>query len=120
MTSETRVHHTYQMWKQKTTDTVYTRPVFSHALRILNDVSHAETVTQDVFADRWAHAATFVPPDGPDATWRLSMTQQRAIPMRRQQQGQTGSGPHIEPEHLKLTRSLRVCKRLFILLFAER
>jgi RNA polymerase sigma-70 factor, ECF subfamily len=77
----------------------YARPVFSLALHILDEVGRAEAVTLDVFADLWAHAATFVPEHGPASTWLLRMTHQRAIAMLRQQQCQTGAGPHIHPEH---------------------
>ncbi len=64
----------------------YARPVFSLALRILQDQADAEEVTQDVFERVWRHAPTFDPSRGRFGTWLLSMTHHVAIDMLRKRQ----------------------------------
>ncbi len=85
----------------------YARPVFSLALRILQDQADAEEVTQDVFERVWRHAPTFDRSRGRFGTWLLSMTHHVAIDMlrKRQRRPQTvvdktteGIGPVNNPE----------------------
>ncbi len=64
----------------------YARPVYSLALRILQDPADAEEVTQDVFERVWCHAPRFDPARGPVGTWLLSMTHHVAIDLVRKRQ----------------------------------
>lgn len=63
----------------------YGRMVFSLALRILEDASLAEEVTQDVFLNLWNKAETYQPEQGKVITWVGSMARHRAIDMLRRQ-----------------------------------
>lgn len=63
----------------------YGRLVFSLALRILEDASLAEEVTQDVFLSLWNKAETYRPQQGKVITWLGSMARHRAIDVLRRQ-----------------------------------
>jgi RNA polymerase sigma-70 factor, ECF subfamily len=63
----------------------YGRLVFSLALRILEDVTLAEEVTQDIFLRIWNKADTYRAEQGKVLTWLGSMTRNRAIDMLRRQ-----------------------------------
>ena len=63
-------------------------PLFSVALRILNDAGEAEEVVQDVFVQIWEKAATFDAQLGSAFHWALSITRHRAIDRLRKRQRQ--------------------------------
>lgn len=64
----------------------YARPVYSLALRVLQNRADAEEVTQDVFERVWRHAPVFDPTRGRVGTWLLSMTHHVAIDLVRKRQ----------------------------------
>ena len=57
----------------------YGRLVFSIALRVTDDRSCAEEVTQDVFHRVWTHAYGFRRVAGPPGGWIIGITRHRAI-----------------------------------------
>ena len=57
----------------------YGRLVFSIALRVTDDRSCAEEVTQDVFHRVWTHAYGFRPVAGSPAGWIIGITRHRVI-----------------------------------------
>lgn len=61
-------------------------PLFSVALRILNDAGEAEEVVQDVFVQIWEKAGTFDGQLGSAFHWALSITRYRAIDRLRKRQ----------------------------------
>ncbi len=77
----------------------YARPVYSLALRILQDTADAEEVTQDVFERIWRHAPMFDPARGHFGTWLLSVTHHVAIDLvrKRQRRPQTVGSEVTEP-----------------------
>jgi RNA polymerase sigma-70 factor (ECF subfamily) len=61
----------------------YGRLVFSLALRILDDESLAEEVTQDVFVQLWNKADQYRSAEGKVITWLTSMARNRSIDVLR-------------------------------------
>jgi RNA polymerase sigma-70 factor, ECF subfamily len=61
----------------------YGRLVFSLALRVLNDESLAEEVTQDVFTQLWSRAGQYQAAQGKVITWISSMARNRSIDVLR-------------------------------------
>jgi RNA polymerase sigma-70 factor (ECF subfamily) len=57
----------------------FSRPLFSVALRILNDQSEAEDVVQDVFLALWEKANGFDADRGSAFGWAITLTRNRAI-----------------------------------------
>src|SRR5262245_1429140 len=66
----------------------YARPLYSLALRILNDQKEAEDVLQEVFVQIWEKAGQFDDRLGKPFTWSMTMTRNRAIDRLRSKQRQ--------------------------------
>lgn len=57
----------------------FSRPLYSVALRILNDAAEAEDIVQDVFVSLWERAASFEAGRGSAFAWAVALTRNRAI-----------------------------------------
>lgn len=57
----------------------FSRPLYSLALRILNDKSEAEDVVQEVFLTLWEKAGAFESDRGSAFGWAVTLTRNRAI-----------------------------------------
>jgi len=57
----------------------FSRPLFSVALRVLNDAAEAEDVLHDVFVTLWEKASDFESSRGHAFSWALTLTRNRAI-----------------------------------------
>jgi len=55
------------------------RPLFTTALRILNDAAEAEDVVHDVFVTLWEKAAEFEPQRGSVFAWTVTLVRNRSI-----------------------------------------
>jgi RNA polymerase sigma-70 factor (ECF subfamily) len=57
----------------------FSRPLFSVALRIINDPAEAQDVVQDVFLALWEKAASFDGQRGSAFAWAITLVRNRAI-----------------------------------------
>ena len=57
----------------------FSQPLFSLALRILNDASEAQDIVQDVFLALWEKAAAFDRERGSTFGWAVTLVRNRAI-----------------------------------------
>jgi RNA polymerase sigma-70 factor, ECF subfamily len=65
---------------------LYAKPLYSLALRILNDPKEAEDVLQDVFLRIWEKAGAFDEAGGKPFSWVVTMTRNKAIDRIRSRQ----------------------------------
>jgi RNA polymerase sigma-70 factor, ECF subfamily len=57
----------------------FSRPLYSVALRILNDAAEAEDIVHDVFVSLWTKAGDFEATRGSPFGWLVALTRNRAI-----------------------------------------
>lgn len=57
----------------------FSRPLYSVALRILNNAAEAEDIVQDVFLALWEKAGSFETARGSAFAWAVTLTRNRAI-----------------------------------------
>lgn len=57
----------------------YAKPIFSLALRVLNDQGEAEEVVQDVFTQAWQQASRYDTARGAVGAWLFTVARSRAI-----------------------------------------
>jgi RNA polymerase sigma-70 factor (ECF subfamily) len=65
---------------------LYSKPLYSLTLRILNDPKEAEDVLQDVFLQLWEKAGAFDEAVGKPFSWVVTMTRHKAIDRIRSRQ----------------------------------
>ena len=72
----------------------YSTLVYSLALRIVRNTGDAEDITQEVFAQLWAHASRFDPSRGAVGAWLSVIARSRALDrLRRQAGARSTTGP---------------------------
>ena len=75
----------------------YGRLVFSMCLRLLQDITEAEEVSQEAFLRVWCQAARYDPARGSAATWLLTITHHLVIDhVRRRRSDAVPSSPIVD------------------------
>ncbi|MDQ6631892.1 MAG: sigma-70 family RNA polymerase sigma factor [Verrucomicrobiota bacterium] len=64
----------------------YAKPLYSFAVKVLNDSTDAEDVLQEVFLQIWEKAAAFDETVGKPFSWAVTMTRNKAIDRLRSKQ----------------------------------
>ena len=84
------------------------KPLYSLALRVLNDASEAQDIVQDVFLQMWHKAATYETARGSVFAWAATLTRNRAIDRirmrRRRAELLAESAPDLQPAAVESDR----------------
>ena len=92
----------------------YSRPLYSFALRVVNNPKDAEDVLQEVFLKIWEKAAGFDEDIGNPFTWAVSMTRHKAIEhlrsRRRREHDFSESAVEVELPHIPVASPSDFCR----------